>query len=64
MGGIGLFKGLQALNRINATDETVYYYVQYEVNDKRQHNEIVDVTTWTGYKEGSSSCWVYAKRLL
>ena len=41
------------LNRINATDETVYYYVQYEVNDKRQHNEIVDVTTWTGYKEGS-----------
>ena len=41
------------LNRINATDETVYYYVQYKDSDKRDHNEIVDVTTWTGYKEGS-----------
>ena len=41
------------LDRINATDETVYYYVQYKDSDKRDHNEIVDVTTWTGYKEGS-----------
>ena len=41
------------LNRINATDETLYYYVKYNETNKRLHNEIVDVDTWTGYSNGS-----------
>ena len=36
-----------------ATDETLYYYVKYNETNKRLHNEIVDVDTWTGYSNGS-----------
>ncbi len=41
------------LNRVNATDETLYYYVQYEQSSKRQHPVVVDVDTWTGYSNSS-----------
>ena len=41
------------LNRVNATDETLYYYVQYEQSSKRQHPVVVDVDTWTGYNNSS-----------
>ena len=41
------------LNRINATDETLYYYVKYEESAKRQHPVVVDVDTWTGYNNSS-----------
>ena len=46
--------GVEALERVNATDETLYYYVEW-ATDSYGVDRVSKVTTWTGYKNAKAS---------